>query len=399
MKKKAKSILAVVVAILCFILLALSLTTNIVFSRSDTPKVCGYYVYMNEYDTMEAAVATGTTTAEGSVDVATAAASVDENSEAASIHQYTAVIAKAYDESDPIAKNNAILCRLAEDDASTDTDSTGIAVRRVLNIEQDETGILRYYPTTMQAATVGTEPSITVDNILGKCTFESGEIYSLVKFATNIKGIVLLLILPAVILVILLIVAITNASKNREEEIAYEDSYDEIYGEEDYGDEQYDDNLGDNRPLFRSNGETTSHLKAQQSTIQDNFGRKPVNPNSPYQKAKTQSFAAQRDVPMYVEPDTQTNNTPVYTEAPVQSEYQGSHGGTTSNIADFGVSTTTNVDPCVGPHAYQGSHAAGAPTKTTTSNVGNFGTSSKKSYEDSSVDDLIAMIENEKKKL
>ena len=124
MKKKSKSILAIVLAILLVIVVAISLTTNILFSRKDTPKIFGHYIYLMEYDTMEAAagaaVATGTS--------GQAAGSVDDTSAAASIHQHTAVIASAYKETDPIAKNNAVLCVLAPDDASTDIDSDRVAV-------------------------------------------------------------------------------------------------------------------------------------------------------------------------------------------------------------------------------------------------------------------------------
>ena len=154
MKKKSKSILAVVLAILLILVVAVSLTTNILFSRKDTPKIFGHYIYLMEYDTMEAgaaAVATGTTDLN-------AAGTVDSESAAASIHKHTAVIATAYQESDPIAKNNAVLCVLAPDDTSTDIDSDRVAVRRIYNIEQDETGVLKYYPTTMKTNDVGTEP-------------------------------------------------------------------------------------------------------------------------------------------------------------------------------------------------------------------------------------------------
>ena len=198
MKKKSKSILAVVLAILLILVVAVSLTTNILFSRKDTPKIFGHYIYLMEYDTMEAgaaAVATGTTDLN-------AAGTVDSESAAASIHKHTAVIATAYQESDPIAKNNAVLCVLAPDDTSTDIDSDRVAVRRIYNIEQDETGVLKYYPTTMKTNDVGTEPPITVDSILGKCAYESGELYSYVTFATGVPGILTLLVPPSVILVI-----------------------------------------------------------------------------------------------------------------------------------------------------------------------------------------------------
>ena len=250
MKKKSKSILAVVLAILLILVVAVSLTTNILFSRKDTPKIFGHYIYLMEYDTMEAgaaAVATGTTDLN-------AAGTVDSESAAASIHKHTAVIATAYQESDPIAKNNAVLCVLAPDDTSTDIDSDRVAVRRIYNIEQDETGVLKYYPTTMKTNDVGTEPPITVDSILGKCAYESGELYSYVTFATGVPGILTLLVLPSVILVIMLIVAIARANGKHDDEYTFEENYDEVYSEDSYDDDDsaYDDEeLGGRSPLFR----------------------------------------------------------------------------------------------------------------------------------------------------
>ena len=166
---------------------------------------------------MEAS-ASGTSVATDLTAVATGGATVDSESASASIHKNTAVIASVYSESDPIAKYNAVLCVLAPDDPSTDVDSDRIAVRRINTIAQDESGILKYYPTTMQADTVGTEPPITVDNILGKCTYESKELYSYVKFVNSVPGILLLMVLPAVILVVMLIVAIVRANTKSDDD-------------------------------------------------------------------------------------------------------------------------------------------------------------------------------------
>ena len=305
MKKKSKSILAIVLAILLVIVVAISLTTNILFSRKDTPKIFGHYIYLMEYDTMEAAagaaVATGTS--------GQAAGSVDDTSAAASIHQHTAVIASAYKETDPIAKNNAVLCVLAPDDASTDIDSDRVAVRRIYNIEQDETGVLKYYPTTMKASDVGTEPPVTVDSILGKCSYESGELYTYVKFATGVPGILSLMVLPSIILVIMLIVTIVRASMGHDDEYTFEENYDEVYSEDSYddGDSAYDDEeLGGRSPLYRPSEATQSRsFEKKRSSIAENFERKQVNPNSPYQKARTMQFKAQHDVPIYTNPADQ----------------------------------------------------------------------------------------------
>ena len=121
-----------------------------------------------------------------------------------------------------------------------------MAIRRLLNIASDEeTGVMKYYPTTMQVDTIGTEPAVTVDSIRGICRYESSQLYSFIQFATGFSGIIVLLALPCVILVILLIAALVRRSaRNREDDAyAFEESYDELAGEEDYNydDEEYDD--------------------------------------------------------------------------------------------------------------------------------------------------------------
>lgn len=435
MKKKSKSILAVVLAILLILVVAVSLTTNILFSRKDTPKIFGHYIYLMEYDTMEAgaaAVATGTTDLN-------AAGTVDSESAAASIHKHTAVIATAYQESDPIAKNNAVLCVLAPDDTSTDIDSDRVAVRRIYNIEQDETGVLKYYPTTMKTNDVGTEPPITVDSILGKCAYESGELYSYVTFATGVPGILTLLVLPSVILVIMLIVAIARANGKHDDEYTFEENYDEVYSEDSYDDDDsaYDDEeLGGRSPLFRPSENTAQSRSFEQkrSSIAENFERKQVNPNSPYQKARTMQFKAQHDVPIYTNPADQIplggagqNSQPTGNTG----TYEGAHAGSVSNTSTFGTRSNLNStdtfrtppiennipDETAAPvPTYRGSHEASSPEEARNLGDTPFHSSRAaapeqkpaapavpKTREDkiasASVDELLAMIEDEKKKL
>ena len=435
MKKKSKSILAVVLAILLILVVAVSLTTNILFSRKDTPKIFGHYIYLMEYDTMEAgaaAVATGTTDLN-------AAGTVDSESAAASIHKHTAVIATAYQEYAPIAKNNAVLCVLAPDDTSTDIDSDRVAVRRIYNIEQDETGVLKYYPTTMKTNDVGTEPPITVDSILGKCAYESGELYSYVTFATGVPGILTLLVLPSVILVIMLIVAIARANGKHDDEYTFEENYDEVYSEDSYDDDDsaYDDEeLGGRSPLFRPSENTAQSRSFEQkrSSIAENFERKQVNPNSPYQKARTMQFKAQHDVPIYTNPADQIpldgagqNSQPTGNTG----TYEGAHAGSVSNTSTFGTRSNLNStdtfrtppienntpDETAAPvSTYRGSHEASSPEEARNLGDTPFRSSRAaapeqkpaapavpKTREDkianASVDELLAMIEDEKKKL
>lgn len=449
MKKKTKSILAIVLAVILLIVVAVTLVINVLFSHSDTPKVFGYYIYMMEYDTMEVPVATDVTTLSETDDSAAGAVeetsdgdsgesvSADsENDAASSIHQYTAVIAKEYSKTDPVAKNNAVLCVLADDDTSTDVDSERIAVRRIYDIEQDSTGMLLYYPTTMRSEMVGTEPAITVDSILGKCTYESGELYSFVKFATGASGILLMLVLPCVILVIMLIVAIVRVNSRHDEEYAFEENYDEMFSEDSYDDAgDYDEELG-RSPLYRPNGGGGNQSFAQRySSIAENFERKAVNPNSPYQKARTMQFKAQRDVPIYTDQEDQiplggtTGRNAADDRMPLDLGYEDAHSGSVSNTGSFGryaddtvishaVSETPTATSSQDLSAYRGSHEAGSPeeacnlgssrfssgtsassTRQPTSYASTSSRSSRNKYENASVDELLAMIEDEKKKL
>ena len=335
-----------------------------------------------------------------------------------------------------------MLCVLAADDTSTDADSDRVAVRRIYSIDQDETGMLKYYPTTMQADSIGTEPPVTVDSILGKCAYESGELYTYITFATSVPGILTLLVLPSVILVIMLIVAIVRANGKHDDEYAFEENYDEVFSEDSYdADNGYEDEeLGGRSPLYRSSGNTgkSASFEQKRSSIAQNFERKAVNPNSPYQKARTMQFKAQHDVPIYTNPEDQlpigSNNT---------DTYEGAHSGSVSNTASFGsIHRTAPIsnfgsgpiashasDAPVAPEtpAYRGSHEASSPEEARnlgsnrfTSNAARPETDTTNSaasapaaapaskpaakptgdkYATASVDELLAMIEGEKHKL
>ncbi len=478
MKKKstsamgsATSILGVVVAVVLLIVVCITLSLNILFAQHDTPKIFGNYVYLMDSDSMEVK----------SDDTATVDAS-------ASIHANTAVICKAYDGSESLSKNNAILCVLDPEDTSTDKDSEGLAVRRILNIASDEeTGVMKYYPTTMQTDTIGTEPAITAENIRGICRYESSQLYSFIHFATGFGGIVLLLALPCIILVVLLIVVLVRRSAKKRDDAAYafEESYDELPGEEDYNyeEEEYEDdsfvnetpqtnyqtrtgntgtyptgnyatgtyptgsyptgstyNAADPYPAntgYGNTGMTSSQtaFETKKSSISQNFERKAVNPNSAFQKAKTMQFQAQKNVQIpetsygsaqqtedngyvgkysagaEVEPTTPLVQQP---ETTAQQTYHGAHEATDSAATTsrtFRSSATStfkkpNVDDIFGSDpltrttsstrqrtATQAEPASTRTTRSTSSTTG------RRSYDKTSVDDLVAMIENEKKRL
>ncbi|MBQ8688479.1 MAG: hypothetical protein IJ512_08065 [Ruminococcus sp.] len=431
-KKKAGSALGVIVAIILIIVAATTMLTTILFANQDTPKLFGHYIYLQKSSAMEV---------------------TDSADDSASIHANTVVFAKEYNGTDPLSVNNAILCVLAPDDSSPieDKDSNGYAIRRILRIEpNDETGELLYYPTTMQTDAIGTEPAITSSSILGLCEFEHAGLYSYITFVQTLPGIILLLALPCVLLIALLITKIVR-SKNRkldEEAYAFEESYDEVPGEDiydegyaddddaDYSDESYTDEH--TSPLYTPDASSTSTLDRKRISIAQNFTQKAVNPNSPYQKARTMQFKAQKDIPILGGVHDQPQNmpaanegsyvgkyssdapvstpaaeaAPVQTSAPVQ-EYHGSHeaGGTGGRVFRSGASITSNFrkpnvddilsgDPLARVPSAPAASAPVREAKPEKPAAKIAASSAKRSNKtDSSVDDLLAMIENQKKKL
>ena len=384
-KKKSLSILGIVAAVLLLIVVLITLTLNVLFSQHDTPKIFGNYVYLMESDSMEVKPSTdGSTTIDAS----------------ASIHAKTAVICKAYDGSEPLSKNNAILCVLAPEDTSSDKDKEGMAIRRILNIASDEeTGIMKYYPTTMQVDTIGTEPAITVDSVRGICRYESAQLYSFIQFATGFSGIIVLLALPCVLLIALLIVALVRRSANKREDDAYafEESYDELPGEEDYNydDEDYEDedfvndvpqttyqtrsgntgtyntgsyNMDSSYPGYGNTAvqnAQTSSFETKKSSISQNFERKAVNPNSAFQKAKTMQFQAQKNVPIPEQPYES-----VASQQPETNGYVGKYGAD-APVAEPVQEAPQQEQPYHGAHeAPSGSSSTGS--KTFLSSTGTF---------------------------
>lgn len=435
-KKKATSVLGVIVAVILIIVAATTMLTTVLFATQDTPQVFGHYLYLQKSDAMEV---------------------TDSEDDSASIHANTVVFAKAYNGTDPLSVNNAILCVLAPDDSSPieDKDSNGYAIRRILRIEpNEETGELLYYPTTMRTDSIGTEPAITASSILGLCQFEHAGLYTYITFVQTLPGILLLLALPCVLLVAMLITKIVR-SRNRkldEDAYAFEESYDEIPGEDVYDEEYADDMMDDpsgyddydepSAPLYTPDMGNTSTLDRKRVSIAQNFTPKAVNPNSPYQKARTMQFKAQKDVPIltgsaYDQPQTpapvqaQTQAPTAedngyvgkYAAAPASApqdgsqEYHGAHeagstsggrvfrssGSITSTFRKPNVDDILSGDPLSRVKSEPANEPAPAPAPEKKPSKPSYtAASSRRSSskaDNASVDDLLAMIENQKKKL
>lgn len=260
--KKGFSILKAVITVISILLIIISLVLNIAFSGGKTPRAFGRYFYIVKNSQL------GDNVSEGSLLFAKESAGVD------------------------IVKGDIVLCY--------PEGSAVLQLRSIYNVESDpETGELKYYTAT--AAEQGTELSISKDKIAAVCTGnpESLELGKYISFTTNIKGILLQLILPCVILVIFLIAKIA-ASKDDDEEAQDYDFYE--YDDEDPAESEnyaYPSHEKPSAPLFEPSQEIqpSGDFERKKMSIAENFSQKRVNPNSPYQKEKerTMQFKAQKE--------------------------------------------------------------------------------------------------------
>lgn len=261
-KKKRFSVLKFVLIVLCIILIVISIFVNIAFSGGKTPKLFGNYVYIvKESDNMGSNVSTG-----------------------------AALIAPdAKDLS--IAKGDIVLAYPAADPEK-------LHVLSIYDIVTAEDGTEKY--VTADATNVGSEEPITKDKIAALCTghTQSDEIGGLIRFASGIKGILALLVLPCVLLVIFLIAKIASSKGDDDDDEFGFYEYDEK--EKERADFESRKNIHDKtaNPLFEPSQEIqpSNELERKKMSIAENFSQKKVNPDSPYQKEKerTMQFKAQR---------------------------------------------------------------------------------------------------------
>lgn len=249
-KGKRKSILAVLVVIVLLLVVASTVAANIVFSGDKIPKVAGYYLYMHETNDMEP-----------------------------DISQNTLIIAKDAP-STSLSKGSKVLCYLA--------DGT-VALRVIYEITVNEDGTTNYFPGT--ALDQGSELVIPRTNIFAICDWQSKELYHYVKFATSVAGLMLLLVVPCVILIIMLLVKIARGST---EEVDEDDFLFDV-------EIKPTPRQRNSNPLFEPgqviNPDATVSLERKKSSISENFQKKSVDEESPYQKAvqeRTMKFRIQQ---------------------------------------------------------------------------------------------------------
>ncbi len=257
--KKGFSILKVVITIIAIIFIVASLAVNIIFSGGKIPHLFGRYIYI-----------------------------ASESPEINAVTPGSALIAKESVDID-IVKGDIVLCY--------PSGSSTLQLRSIYNIETDpDTNELKYYTATSDNQ--GTEMSIGKNRIAAVCTGypESPELGRYITFTLNIKGIVCQLIIPCIVLVIFLIAKIASSRDSGAEDDEY-GFYE--YDDEDENIGYVPSHERQNGPLFEPSQEIqpSTEFERKKMSIAEHFSQKQVNPNSPYQKEKerTMQFKALRE--------------------------------------------------------------------------------------------------------
>lgn len=257
-KKKRFSVLKLLIVIICITSVIVSLTANILFTKNNVPCIFGRVIYVvDENNPMEGDITTG-----------------------------SALIAKEASEIS-VVTGDIVICYPADNPGS-------LCLRSINYVVDAEDGSQTYF--TRDSFHEDQTDSITKDKIVAVCTGypESYSLGRFIDFAISMNGILVLLVATSVILVIFIIASIVNShsAKDDDEEENNIYSYD--------GDENKKKKRKKNAPLYDANSEVPSNpeLELKKMSIADNFSQKQVNPDSPYQKERekerTMQFKAQR---------------------------------------------------------------------------------------------------------
>lgn len=262
--KKRFSILKAVIRVIAILLIAVSLVLNITFSGGKTPHIFGRYIYIVSEDSVDEGVTAG-----------------------------AAIFASEFTGSN-VNTGSIVLCNL--------DGYTGLQLRGIGDVIQSEDGQTLYATSigsTAELDSNGDRVTVSGDDIAAVCTgcTQSLEFGKYVRFSTNIKGILLQLILPCVVLMIFLIAKIASSKDDIDEEEDYDFyEYDEEESAEDAS--RVPSHEKQNSPLFEPSQEIkpSNEFERKKMSIAENFSQKEVDHNSSYQKEKerTMQLKAQR---------------------------------------------------------------------------------------------------------
>lgn len=257
MKKKRRfSILRCFISIICVIFIALTVAVNFLYSQNKTPNFLGRYFYIvTENDT------------NGISDVTTGAAIIAKDAAGISLAQKDLVL--CYPAGDP---DNLRLCG-------------------IYNIVQAEDGTEKY-----QVYYDGHEDNtdlITKEKIVAVCTGypQNAELGSFITFTRSVPGIVAELIIPCIILLVFFISKLSAKEEEAEEEEEEDFDFSDISS----GNKKSVKKKSASKPvapLFEPSQEVqaSDELERKKMSIAENFSQKKVNPNSPYQKEKERTM-------------------------------------------------------------------------------------------------------------
>lgn len=375
-------------------MIVVSIIVNIAFSGGKTPKLFGKYIYMvSEKDNMG-----------GNVTVGSALVAPDAKDLT-------------------LTKGDIVLCYPAD---APDT----LKLLSIYDIVTSEDGTERYI--TADATNIGSEESITKDSVAALCTgyMESFELGSFINFASSIKGIIALLVIPCVLLMIFLIAKIASSKGDEDDEDFGFYEYDEEEMKKDRSESKKKSHEKTAAPLFEPSQEIqpSGELERKKMSIAENFSQKKVNPDSPYQKEKErtmqfktkQSSAESSFAARNVGGSSSTAPTAdALREEMLRKSSEAERTGTfnikgsasqqdpvTDNTGVFSKSQLAEISnaPKTAPLKSVNAAPAAKPKKSSTPDISDIIDKSernarKKSPADMSVDDLLKLIEEEKKKL
>ena len=260
-KNKGFSILKGFLVIVCILLIIVAAGVNVAFSNGKIPHILGRYIYVvDKKDNM------GNYVSEGS-----------------------ALLAKDA-KNQSITNGQVVLCYPADKPDE-------LRVREIINADSVNDKYGTKDATHIDKAGPDNDGTISKDKIVAVCSGypESKDLGAFIRFTTSIKGILALLILPCVILVILLIVKIASSGSDSDEDDNF-DFYE--YDEEAKKISQRHSHVKNGTPLFEASQEIqpSDELERKKMSIAENFSQKQVNHDSPYQKEKerTMQFRSQR---------------------------------------------------------------------------------------------------------
>lgn len=360
-KKKGGSVFAVFVVIILLIVVAATVGMNVIFSGDRVPMAAGYYLYMNESADLEP-----------------------------DIPEYSLVLAKETGQAS-LQLGSKVLCYLNDGN---------MAMRVIYNIIVNEDGSTSYFPGT--AVEQGSELAIERGNIFAVCTWASKELYAVVTFATSVMGLMVLLVVPCIILIIMLLVQIAKSSREEIDEDDFDFDEDEIEMVT-----RRSSKRSTKSPLFDPVQATAQDesLEKKKASIQENFAEKPVNEDSPYQKAvqeRTMKFKKieQEDIErVQQEEAAKAAAAAAVPEEPAPAAIEQEHTGyVPAHSSDVPVirsdegaqpepvrSATPNIDDIIDPGELRAAKSGQRYNREIAST--------------DSIDDLISALENEKKKL